>query len=521
MIKKNIHMNRIKGNVVTQITVDDDYNVQDNKPDVIKIIQSKGEIKLEESQVWENHVSVKGTLQFEVLYLVNQENRSVDCLKGEIPFEETINVDGAEQGDYVTVRNQLDDLSISMINTRKLSVNAIVSLQVLLEELYDEEVAIELGDMDEVEVKKDRIECLQMVVAQKDTYRIKEEIVLPSNKPNIRELIWKNIQLRGLEVRLGEGQLLVKGEVLTFVLYRPEDEDSPLQWLETAVPFHGEIECVGCTEDMVPMIQTWILNQTLEAKPDYDGEERVLQLEIVLEMNIKVYQEEGFDMISDLYALDREIIPIKRESIFESLLIKNQSKCRTSERMMMDENQAKILQICHSTGTVKVDDVTQVDNGILVEGVVQVEILYVSNDDQNPFNSHTGTVLFQHIIEAPDINKDCVHRLTADLEQLTTTMVDSDQVEVKATVNLNTAVLQKKQIPIISHIEEAPLNIEKLQDLPSITAYIPRDSDDLWNLAKQNYTTLAQVRETNHLKGDEVPKGIPILIIKTVNQMPS
>lgn len=520
MIKKNIHMNRIKGNIVTQITVDDDYNVQDNKPDVSKIIQSKGEIKLEETQVWDNHVSIKGRLLFDVLFSVNEESQNVNSLRGEIPFEETINVDGAEQGDYVTVRNQLDDLSISMINSRKLSVNAIVSLQAIIEELYDEEVAVDLDDLDEVEVKKERLECLQMVVSQKDTYRIREDIVLPSNKPNIQEIIWKNIQLRGLEVRLGEGQLFIKGEVLTFVLYRAEEEDSPLQWLETAVPFHGEIECMGCNEDMVPMIQTWILSQELEAKPDYDGEERILQLEIVLEMIIKVYQEEGFDMIADLYALDREIIPIKTDSTFESLLIKNQSKCRTSERMKMEESEAKILQICHSTGTVKVDEINQVEDGISVEGIVQVEILYVSNDDQNPFNSHSGTVFFQHTIEAPNINKDCIHRLTADLEQLTTTMIDSDQIEVKATINLNTVVMQKNKTPIISQVEQEPLNFEKLQELPSITAYIPRDSDDLWNLAKQNYTTIAQVRETNHLKGNEIPKGSPILIIKTVNQMP-
>lgn len=521
MIKKNIHMNQIKGNVVTQITVDDDFNVPDNRPDIVTIIQSKGEIKVNETQVWEEHVSVKGVLQFDVLYLIDDDNYRVGSLQGEIPFEETINVDGAEPGDSVAIRSQLEDLTVSMIHSRKLGINAIVSLQVIIEELYDEEVAVELDELEAVQVKMDTMECLQLLVSQKDTYRIKEEIVLPSNKPNIQDIIWKNIQLRGLEVRLGEGQLNLKGEVLAFILYKAEEEESPLQWIETPVPFHREMDCVGCTEEMIPMIQTFVLNQELSAKPDYDGEERVLQLEIVLDMNIKIFEEAKFDMVADLYALNREVTPIRKESTFESLLIKNHSKCRTSDRMQMEENAPKILQICHSSGSVKVDEITQVENGILVEGAVQVEILYVSNDDQRPFNSHTGSLLFQHTIEAPNINKDCIHRLIADIEQLTTTMIDSDQIEVKVTINLNTTVLQKHMVPIIDQIEQAPLDVQKLKELPSITAYIPKDDDDLWDLAKQNYTTIEQVKETNNLKGNEISKGVPILIIKTVNQVPN
>ena len=38
-------MNREKGRAQSQITLDDDFNVPDSKPDVIRLIQDKGEIK--------------------------------------------------------------------------------------------------------------------------------------------------------------------------------------------------------------------------------------------------------------------------------------------------------------------------------------------------------------------------------------------------------------------------------------------------------------------------------------------
>ena len=38
LAKKYVHMNREKGKAVTQVTLDDDFNVPDMKPDLIRII---------------------------------------------------------------------------------------------------------------------------------------------------------------------------------------------------------------------------------------------------------------------------------------------------------------------------------------------------------------------------------------------------------------------------------------------------------------------------------------------------
>ena len=42
--KKYIHMNREKGKAFTQITLDDDFNVPDLKPDLMRIIWSRASL---------------------------------------------------------------------------------------------------------------------------------------------------------------------------------------------------------------------------------------------------------------------------------------------------------------------------------------------------------------------------------------------------------------------------------------------------------------------------------------------
>lgn len=60
---------------------------------------------------------------------------------------------------------------------------------------------------------------LSLAVHKKDTLRLKEEIELVSNKPDIAELLWYTIEVRGLDLRPEEQKIKAKGELFIFVLY--------------------------------------------------------------------------------------------------------------------------------------------------------------------------------------------------------------------------------------------------------------------------------------------------------------
>ena len=129
----------------------------------------------------------------------------------------------------------------------------------------------------------------------------------------------------------------------------------------------------------------------------------------------------------------------KKEQL-ESLLVRNFSKCRVTDRIEVKESQGKVLQLCHSSGRVKIDSTKITQEGILAEGVIILKILYIIGNDEMPFYSMETMLPFTHVIEAKGITKDSVYFLQADLEQLSTTMADGDEIEVKAAVGLNVLV---------------------------------------------------------------------------------
>ena len=258
------------------------------------------------------------------------------------------------------------------------------------------------------------------------------------------------------------------------------------------------------------------MHQSIEVKPDSDGEERVMSVDTVLELDMKLYREEEHDLILDVYSPLKECIPQGKEMCLESLLVRNDSKCRVSDRIELKESQGKILQICHSQGRVKVEKTKIVENGIQADGIVFMKILYITGNDEMPFYSVDGMIPFSHIIEANGINEDSIFFLQADLEQLSTSMIDSNEIEVKAVISLNVLVLQCENRMIISKVEERPLDMEKIQAMPGITVYVVKNGDSMWDIAKRFYTTVEEICELNELEEDRVVPGMPLLLVKKV-----
>ena len=213
LVRKNIHMDRIKGQASTQITLEDDINISDSKPDASKLIYDRGNVVLEEVKVTEDHITLRGKLQFLVMYLTEGEQPMPASMDGSLPFEEQIYAEGVQSGDSANVKWNLEDITVGLINSRKLSVQALISFKVCSEMIYDEETAVDLYHEEPVEYRRKPLRIAQMTVKKRDIFRIKEELEVPQNYPNISRMIWQGVETENVEFRALEGKISVQGDV--------------------------------------------------------------------------------------------------------------------------------------------------------------------------------------------------------------------------------------------------------------------------------------------------------------------
>ncbi|MBR2044742.1 MAG: DUF3794 domain-containing protein [Agathobacter sp.] len=488
-----------------QITLDDDYIVRDHKPDVVRILYSKGNVSLEDIKVGNQVVWLTGKLYFTTLYQSDDENHQLESVSGEIPFQEKIIIDTREDCDRLTADLQIEDLSVGIINSRKLAVRALLDVEIkCLEEEGEEFTCAILADGYEQKTKELNMLCL--VENAKELLQIQKEIMLPNARTNIGELIFYQVDFNNEEIDFIDQRMSFKTNAKVWVLYRSESTGE-YECFETIVPLSGEIDAYGMMGDEIYWAKIMPKDVLVEPRSDYDGESRMLGLEVSLWVDLQVYREETCEILEDAYSVEKELKLEREDATYYQLLVKNISKVRLLEQQQIEPHQEKILQICGSSGNVTVDSVEKRENGIQVEGVLNVHIMYTTTEDSMPFAHAEGQVPFEQFVEISGFSENTKLWTEYKLEQLQVNLLDSTEYEIKAVIEIGVLALEEKCIQNIVQIEEEPLDVERLQKEPGMIGYVKKEDEDLWDVAKKYHATPANILEI----------GNRVLVVKQVH----
>ena len=513
LIKRRVHMNKCNCRNRVQITLSSDFNVPDAKADALSLIKEKGEVELEDIRLVSGKCTVKGKMRFAILYLGDEKGHPVWDLSGNIPFEEIVNLEDACQNDDISVNYTIDDLQTELINSRKIGVKAIVSLELVAEALTDGEGAIDLEADECVMTRKHMIPITQMSICKKDTYRYREEWALPASKLPISKVFYEDITLMNMETRPVEGKINLSGQVKIFLLYMTEEEEAKLDCYENILPISGSVDCNGCDDSMIPQIQIGIHHKDLIIKEDEEGKHRTLDLELVLNLNMKIYRQEELEVLTDFYATDRELRPVFTDTYFENLRMKNTGKCSVTGKISCGSGEPP-LQIWNVSGNLFIDQKEICPEGVKITGVIEASILYISSNEDIPLGSIKGNIPFEQLVEIPGILPDSMTVLESTIDQISTNMLGDGEIEVKAVVSLDVIAFDLVTLPMISDYMEEALDKGLRNKAPGLIGYVVKKGESLWDIAKQYYTTIADVMELNDLEQEEVNVGEMLLLAK-------
>ena len=516
LVRKNIHTNKLKCKSSVQINLNDDINVPDSKPDIASDMKVSGEVSLEEQKILSGKLYLKGFLFFQLLYLSAETDHQIHSMTGRLPFDEAIYLDGECSVENAAIRWELEDLSANVINSRKISMKSLLQITVTAEELFDESVCVSASADFPVCTRTNTLHLTSLGACKKDSYRFRDEIVLPSSKNSVRELLYRSLSLKNVDIRLLKDQFSIKGDLVVFLLYAAEEGEAAAEYFETELPFHAAIDCNGCDETMTPDIGLTIADKTVEVRQDNDGEPRIISLDVLMELQIKIYEDTSVEIIRDIYSPSMTLTPVFRPVVYENLLLHNTSRTRVSDRVKITDTAPKILQICHGSGTARIDDVYPTEDGLMAEGIIDADIFYITPEDARPMYAIKAMVPFQQLIEARDIGPDTVYSVAPELEQLTVLSSDSDELEIKASLLLNSLVFDRISDSFLSDITEQPPDYDALLKMPGMTGYIVKENDDLWTIAKEHHTTMESIMELNELADEAPAAGTHLLLLKEI-----
>ncbi len=512
LVQKAVQISEVEKVITHQFHIGEDMNVPDAKEDIVGILQSYGRISIKETQKMEQYLKIKGCVKHQILYATENEDQRIACIEGEIPFEEMIYVEGDEESSYYTKCNQLD-FQATLIHSRKISLKVFLELEIQKSQRRNQEITVDVDSDLETAIQKKmkQTSVLELIMNKSDTYRMKEEVKLPGTKENIGTVLLSRIGNVRLDSRAGRDEIILRGEAQFFCMYISDEwkED----YIAQTISFEGKVECLGLEENQYHYIRYDWDDISVDTQMDEDGELRILNIEATVKMDIQIYAEDEIEVLEDAYMIDKKC-ELESENLYlESLLLQNQSKCKIIESLILPELKDELLQICTADGMVQVEHVEVTDLGILVEGILHVDFLYIKGNDRFPYASWKGMIPFVHQIECKSVGN-MTYDLDCHLEQISIVMAGNGEVEIKAIVNMHSFIRKSEVLQGIKAINIAPFTKSELEEYAGIIGYIYKEGDEMWNLAKRFHTTAEGILKINKISEKDIKAGQKLLIFK-------
>lgn len=510
---KNIHMSKIVKNEVATFYVSHEDSLTEAEDVIDNIINYHENVSVDNTSVRGNQLIVNGTISYGLMYYTGEGDMAKGT-EGEIPFEETIKLNSLDENCSVSVSMIVLSSSVKLIDSKNYIYKVQVMANITVEKMEDLKVISDIS-RDNVMAKYSTLDGLCVVADKSETFRVSERLSVPSGKPAIQRIVWQNVKIKTINTKMMDEMIHIGGEMKVFLIYIPEEEGAPQQWIDTVINFGGTIDVPEAKEELISYIDTVLHNVDIEVEMNQDSELRDISISALLKLNIKIYEERQMQVLEDVYAPDVNLVPSANEQKYQKLLVKNESRTKSVVQLNIDQSRGHILQICSSDAEVKIDKIIIGDDGIKAVGKIKVCIIYISSDDAKPLCCQWKETEFDHRIDADNIMPEDKYYMNCRVEQVNANMISTSEVEVKSVVALQTIVFRTEKKAFISQIDELPMDMEKMNAAPMIKGYVVQKGDTLWKLAKENYTTIENIMKVNELPSDQIKQGDRLLIIKS------
>jgi LysM repeat protein len=334
-------------------------------------------------------------------------------------------------------------------------------------------------------------------------------IKVPMENPQIGSILENNIELRKKEVKLIENKISISAYAAICVLYRGKDTKD-IVYMKEEVPISKELDLDGVNPSMESYTDFKIDAVEYNVKEDDLGEDRVIDVEALIKADTKVMAKQELDIIQDAYSPTTLLEMTKKD--YQLNVMHGQATYQDiiKEDIELDDSLPKVSKIIMCSGDVSVADKKLVEDKVIVDGVLNVGILYKTMDEEKGFYTINEEIPFSCGVEIPEckIDMQCIAKVS--LENIEAS-IELDRISVKAVVEVYARVNYLTHREFL--VDIVPVEEEIPKKKASLTIYVVEHGDTLWKIAKKYYTTVEALVKLNDIEDPDVIKVGDKLII--------
>ncbi|OOB80565.1 MAG: hypothetical protein BEN19_04245 [Epulopiscium sp. Nuni2H_MBin003] len=513
LIKKWMDVTETTMGASTQIVKEKDLIVPDGKPDMQKVLLLDGKIRMDQIDVQSNRIVYKGQIDVTILYTPENQNFGIVKMTGTVPIEDFMIVDNLESDDRVDFSFDIENMHYNILNERKINIKAIIALHANITSKKEVSMVEDLSTDVPVQKKTQILDVINMMPIKEEKKIIKDELTIPQNKPAIEEILKQNTTIVEEQIKRTDDAFVFNGMIEVTTLYKSNDDENSLEVASHKIPFSGTVDIARDDNEVYLDCDLDVSPTYIQVNPDYDGEDRVIEIECIVTAKYTTYNNDKSEVLDDIYCPGKKVNIDSTTEPYMNLAFKENDvlpKKATLDTEGINPDTNKIFAV---ESTAKVEDKVLDGSTLTVEGIVEVNVVYVSEEekvstyeDMLPFEISINTNLPEgnYIINAEVTAKD-----------MSVSSFNKDNISLDYSLDYSINVYEQKEIKIIEDISFEDMSKEELSAYPSIIVYTVKAGENLWDLAKRFNTTVEEIAEVNEFDTSYQPKsGEKVIIIK-------
>lgn len=500
LIKENLDYEQLLGENTANTVVKEEYIIPDTKPDVIKILMADAKPSITNMEVMQDKVYLEGQIEFDVLYLGKAEERTeVYGVSYSSKFTNYVELEGAEYKMLPEADCFVEHMNCVAANERKIAVEGIIELKVDVYKQCDLEIVKDVSGLSQVQFLKNPTAVDKVVGSTSLDLIAKSHIQISMDKPQIDNVLKCDVNVHKKQIKVLEGKLIVEAFAYVNCVYKGVDTKEIID-VSDDVLFTQESELEGITPDMSVSADFKVDALEYNIKEDDLGENRNLDIEALIKVDIKVVDKVDIDVIEDAYSPEISIKIEKKD--YELSLIHGQSTVENivKENIDFKEGEAAPVSIVLSTGKISITDKKLLEDKVVVEGIINVNVLYRTSDEEKYLGTINEDIPFSTSIDMEGCKIEMTAIAKAFLESLEAS-IEANTIAVKAIISIYCKVNYSlhKDFLVDLILEEG----EKPEKKASVTIYTAEKGDTLWKIAKRYNTTIDSIVKINNIENPD------------------
>ncbi len=490
-------------------SVELDYILPDYFPDIFKLIKCQLDPRIVSSNVSGDKLTYELVVGIKILYCAEQ-SCAVQCIEQKMNYSKTVDLGRIAENPVVMLKPKVDYANCRVVNQRRIDLRGAISTKIKVVCEQKQQVICDAYGMN-VQLKKTPVSYSGNKLTASKRITVSEEFDLGYSKPNVIGIIRSEAIVMSSDKKVITNKLIVKGEAQINCLYScKKDNTDSLEAMQFTLPYSQIMDIEGIDERYECLIDVSAASCEIITRENSDGENKILECELILLINCTAIKNSNVDLVTDAYSTtypcDYSISNAKIEKcpkqIIENFITKTSLEYKDGEINCVYDAWSKVQNINTRVNPDKkqIEIMGNVSYSVMARSDLGTPII-LENEVPFEYCINMEKLSDEHTFDARVLVISCSYNLAS-----------TNTVEVKSEIRICGNLYETVNCRVLSDITFDEAKTKPKNGDYALKLYFANKGEEIWNIAKRYSTSVEAIMEENDLEEETLSQHGMILI---------